>query len=138
MDRNGIHPRTYWRLTAAEHTDGRDETVARVRDLLTDIVDRQLVADVPRCVLLSGGLDSSSITGLAVTRLARDGERVRTFSVDFVGQERNFVPDLMRETPDSPLVREMAALGDPHAAAAGVAEPGGPHRRAVRARARRG
>jgi asparagine synthase (glutamine-hydrolysing) len=110
VDRNGIRPRTYWRLRAVEHTDSRDDTVARVRELLTDIVDRQLVSDVPHCVLLSGGLDSSTITGLAAQRLARDGEQVRTFSVDFVNQERNFVPDDMRDTPDSPFIREVAAL----------------------------
>ncbi|AHH17963.1 asparagine synthase [Nocardia nova SH22a] len=110
VDRNGIRTRTYWRLNAVEHTDGRDETVSHVRDLLTDIVDRQLISDVPRCVLLSGGLDSSAITGLAAARLARNGEQLRTFSVDFADQEQNFVPDEMRDTPDSPFVREVAAL----------------------------
>jgi asparagine synthase (glutamine-hydrolysing) len=84
--------------------------VAHVRELMTDIVDRQLISDVPRCVLLSGGLDSSAITGLAAARLGRDGEQVRTFSVDFADQEENFVPDEMRGTPDSPYVREVAAL----------------------------
>ncbi|MFF3568976.1 asparagine synthase (glutamine-hydrolyzing) [Nocardia jiangxiensis] len=110
VDRNGIHERTYWRLDAVEHTDSQEDTVAKVRELLTDIVDRQLISDVPRCVLLSGGLDSSAITGLAATRLARDGEQLRTFSVDFADQEENFVPDEMRDTPDSPYVREVAAL----------------------------
>ncbi|WP_225726880.1 MULTISPECIES: asparagine synthase (glutamine-hydrolyzing) [unclassified Nocardia] len=109
VDRKGIRQRTYWRLTATEHRDTRTETVARVRELLTDIVRRQLISDVPRCVLLSGGLDSSSITGLAARELARTGEQVRTFSVDFVDQEKNFVPDEMRDTPDSPFVRDVAA-----------------------------
>jgi len=110
VDRDGIHERTYWRLEPVEHTDSLDDTVARVRELMTDIVDRQLISDVPRCVLLSGGLDSSAITGLAAARLGRDGEQVRTFSVDFADQEENFVPDEMRGTPDSPYVREVAAL----------------------------
>ncbi|MFH9619184.1 asparagine synthase (glutamine-hydrolyzing) [Streptomyces pratensis] len=115
VDRNGIRQRTYWRLEAAEHTDSRDDTVARVREMLTGIVDRQLISDVPQCVLLSGGLDSSAITGLAAERLALRGERVRTFSVDFVGQEENFVPDEMRDTPDSPFVRDVAAhVGSAH------------------------
>lgn len=110
VDSHGIRARTYWRLHAAEHTDSRDDTVTTIRELLTDIVDRQLVSDVPRCVLLSGGLDSSTITGMAAARLARDGERLRTFSVDFVNQEDNFVPDAIRATPDSPFVREVAAF----------------------------
>ncbi|MGW1893520.1 asparagine synthase (glutamine-hydrolyzing) [Streptomyces sp. NPDC002004] len=115
VDRSGIRQRTYWRLRATEHTESRDDTVARVRDILTGIVDRQLISDVPQCVLLSGGLDSSAITGLAADRLALRGEQVRTFSVDFVGQEENFVPDEMRDTPDSPFVRDVAAhVGSAH------------------------
>ncbi|MEV7612189.1 asparagine synthase (glutamine-hydrolyzing) [Streptomyces sp. NPDC089799] len=109
VDRSGLRERTYWRLQAAEHTDTLDDTVARVREMLTGIVDRQLISDVPQCVLLSGGLDSSAITGLAAERLGLRGEQVRTFSVDFAGQEENFVPDEMRETPDSPFVRDVAA-----------------------------
>src|SRR4029077_15260539 len=77
--------------------------------LLDDIVRRQLVADVPRCVLLSGGLDSSTITALSAIQLAADGERVRTFAVDFVGQTEHFTPDEMRPTPDTPYVHDVAA-----------------------------
>ncbi|HZF89894.1 asparagine synthase (glutamine-hydrolyzing) [Streptomyces sp.] len=109
VDRGGLRQRTYWRLRAIEHTDSREDTVARVREMLTGIVDRQLISDVPQCVLLSGGLDSSAITGLAAERLALRGEQVRTFSVDFAGQEENFVPDEMRDTPDSPFVRDVVA-----------------------------
>lgn len=110
VDRNGIHERTYWRLEATEHTDSTEQSVEHVRDLLTDIVDRQLISDVPRCVLLSGGLDSSAITGLAAASLARHGEQLRTFSVDFLHQEQNFVPNELRDSLDSPYAREVATL----------------------------
>ncbi|QFZ24434.1 asparagine synthase (glutamine-hydrolyzing) [Saccharothrix syringae] len=107
VTRDGLRARTYWRLDATPHTDDRETTVARVRELMTDIVRRQLVADVPRCVLLSGGLDSSAVTGLAAAEL---GSGLRTFAVDFVGQEENFQPDEMRDTPDAPYIRDVAAL----------------------------
>ncbi|MTD55347.1 asparagine synthase (glutamine-hydrolyzing) [Amycolatopsis pithecellobii] len=110
VDASGTHHRTYWKLDAVPHTDDQETTVARVRELMTDIVHRQLVADVPRCVLLSGGLDSSAVTGLAAARLAEQGEQLRTFSVDFFGQEENFQPDEMRDTPDSPYIRDVAKL----------------------------
>jgi asparagine synthase (glutamine-hydrolysing) len=78
VDVTGVRERTYWRLETTPHTDDRDGTVAHVRELLDDIVGRQLVADVPRCVLLSGGLDSSVITAMSAAKLGEQGERVRT------------------------------------------------------------
>ncbi|MEA5363929.1 asparagine synthase (glutamine-hydrolyzing) [Amycolatopsis sp., V23-08] len=110
VSREGVRTRTYWKLDAKQHTDDQETTVERVRELMTDIVHRQMVADVPRCVLLSGGLDSSAVTGLAAARLAEQGEQLRTFSVDFFGQEENFKPDEMRDTADSPFIRDVADL----------------------------
>ncbi|MFG2145347.1 asparagine synthase (glutamine-hydrolyzing) [Streptomyces sp. NPDC048696] len=108
VDRDGLRRHVYWSLPTRPHDDGRDATVTHVRDLLDDIVRRQLVADVPRCVLLSGGLDSSALTGLAARRLAAKGERVRSFAVDFAGRTENFVADELRPTPDSPYAHDVA------------------------------
>lgn len=49
--------------------------------LLEDAVSKQLVADVPVGVLLSGGVDSSLVTAMAV----RASSQVRTFSIGFPG-----------------------------------------------------
>ncbi|WP_217143593.1 asparagine synthase (glutamine-hydrolyzing) [Streptomyces sp. AC627_RSS907] len=106
VERAGLRARPYWRLSAAAHTDSRQDTIARVRELLEDTVRRQLVSDVPRCVLLSGGLDSSAITALAAQQL-RGKETVRSFSVDFVGQSENFIADDLRATPDTPYVHDV-------------------------------
>lgn len=108
VDADGVRERRYWRLSTLPHEGGTEEAVARVRELLYDIVSRQLIADVPRCVLLSGGLDSSTITALAAQLLAHDGERVRSFAVDFVGQSEHFRPDALRATPDTPYVHDVA------------------------------
>ncbi|HKN99095.1 MAG TPA: asparagine synthase (glutamine-hydrolyzing) [Pseudonocardiaceae bacterium] len=108
VDHNGTRAMPYWTLRARAHTDDQDETVAKVRELLDDIVRRQLVADVPRCVLLSGGLDSSTLTALAARQLSAQGETVRSFAVDFVGQAENFTADDFRPTPDAPFVRDVA------------------------------
>ncbi|MEU6016435.1 asparagine synthase (glutamine-hydrolyzing) [Streptomyces sp. NPDC047515] len=108
VDRGGLRRHVYWRLETRPHTDDQDTSVARVRTLLDDIVRRQLVSDVPRCVLLSGGLDSSAVTLLAAQQLARSGEKVRTFAVDFVGRTENFVADELRTTPDTPFVHDVA------------------------------
>jgi asparagine synthase (glutamine-hydrolysing) len=110
VDRNGRRERTYWRLESRQHTDDQDTTVATIRELLEDVVHRQLVADVPRCTLLSGGLDSSVLTALAARELAGQGEKVRSFSVDFAGQVDNFTADELRGTPDTPFAHEVADL----------------------------
>jgi asparagine synthase (glutamine-hydrolysing) len=108
VDHNGVHTSVYWRLETKEHTDDQQTTVGHVRELLDDIVARQLVADVPRCVLLSGGLDSSALTALAAKQLGERGETVRSFSVDFDGQAENFTADELRPTNDSPFVHDVA------------------------------
>jgi asparagine synthase (glutamine-hydrolysing) len=75
---------TYWTLsvnpTAADGALSAGEWEERVMDALRAAVKRRLVADVPVGVLLSGGLDSSLITGL----LAEAGQTgLKTFSVGF-------------------------------------------------------
>ncbi|GAB3109546.1 asparagine synthase (glutamine-hydrolyzing) [Streptomyces calidiresistens] len=114
LDSGGLRERTYWRLETRPHTDDVATTVATVRELLDDTVRRQLVADVPRCVLLSGGLDSGTLTALSAAHLGE--ERVRTFSVDFTGQAENFRPDELRDAVDAPFVKAMAEhVGSDHA-----------------------
>ena len=105
---NGIREQVYWSLRTTEHTDDRADSVAHVRELLEDIVRRQLVADVPRCTLLSGGLDSSAMTAITTQQLAEQEKTLRSFAVDFVGQTENFVADELRGTPDAPYVRDVA------------------------------
>ncbi|MGW3124536.1 asparagine synthase (glutamine-hydrolyzing) [Streptomyces sp. NPDC001107] len=108
VDRSGVRRRVYWQLETRPHTDDRETTIATVRSLLDDIVRRQLVADVPRCTLLSGGLDSSAMTALAARQLGEHGEKVRSFAVDFVGWTDHFVADELRGTPDTPFVHDVA------------------------------
>lgn len=109
VDRAGHRSRTYWALTATEHTDSIPDTTARVRELLDDIVARQLISDVPLCMLLSGGIDSSALTALAARQQGERGPAaLRSFAVDFVGQVDNFVGDDLRTTPDGPFVHDVA------------------------------
>ncbi|OKH98473.1 asparagine synthetase B [Streptomyces sp. CB02923] len=108
--RGGLATRRYWSLEPREHTDDLRTTVAHVRELLDDIVERQLIADVPLCTLLSGGLDSSVITALAARALAAQGSGpVRSFAVDFTGYTEHFRADDLRGTPDGPYAAALAA-----------------------------
>jgi len=104
-----VTTRRYWGLEAREHTDDLTTTVATVRGLLKDTVRRQLVADVPLCTLLSGGLDSSLLAALANRALATEGAGpIRSFAVEFAEHAGRFTPDGLRDAPDGPYAR-MAA-----------------------------
>ena len=104
--RAGLTQHRYWALEAREHRDDLGATVRTIRDLLEDIVARQMISDVPLCTLLSGGLDSSVVTALAAK--AAGYGRIRSFSVDFTGAEDRFEPDAIRGTRDAPYARELA------------------------------
>lgn len=116
MDRSGLSCRRYWTLEAREHSDTLEQTIRHTRDLLEDIIDRQIVADVPLCSLLSGGLDSSIITALASKKLLAAGkDNIRSFSVDFADHVGGFSSDAVRGTPDAPFVRDLVQrIGSTH------------------------
>lgn len=110
---SGVVDSCYWRLEARPHEDDEQSTVETVRELLTAAVERQLVADVPVCTLVSGGLDSSVITALSSRAGSR--EQLRTFSVDFTGSARDFAATDIRPDLDAPFVRKLVAhLGTDH------------------------
>lgn len=75
----------YWKLPELDNVSAGSVTEESLLDelevLLEDAVRRQLVADVPVGVLLSGGVDSSLITAMAV----RVSNQVQTFTIGFPG-----------------------------------------------------
>ncbi|MBI5502669.1 MAG: asparagine synthase (glutamine-hydrolyzing) [Deltaproteobacteria bacterium] len=74
----------YWHLPAPPPPPTTTSDAALLDELealLQDAVRRQLVADVPVGILLSGGVDSSLITAMAV----RTSSKVKTFTIRFPG-----------------------------------------------------
>lgn len=114
-DRRGVRTRPYWSLVSAPHPDDFPTTVERVRHLFVDAVRRQLVADVPVCSFLSGGVDSSAIAAVAARAFAEEGRTLRTFSVEYRGNDRHFRPTAFQPNADAPWVRRVSEhLGTEH------------------------
>ena len=86
----GLKTERYWSLRAKEHTDSLEDTIAAVRYLVTDAIERQLVSDVPIGTFLSGGLDSGIISSVANNYMRTRGETLTTFSVDYKDNRKYF------------------------------------------------
>ena len=73
--------RRYWRPPPISRHSTALGAVDALDEVLTESVEKRLEADVPLGCFLSGGIDSSLVAALAQRRVARDGQRLRTFSV---------------------------------------------------------
>lgn len=99
----------YWRVPDCPHEDDAATTVARTRELLELCVEG--AAALQPAFMLSGGLDSTALTALMKGRV----EPQRTFSVNYLDDERDFRANAFRPERDAPYVREaVRAFGTQH------------------------
>lgn len=113
---NSLRKHRYWKLVSQPHSDDLDRTTERVRELVTDSIHRQLVADVPVSTLLSGGLDSSVITAVAASSF-KEQQRgtLHTYSIDYVDNSRHFQSNSFQPDEDAPYVKIVSDyLGTQH------------------------
>ncbi|MEW2624081.1 asparagine synthase-related protein [Streptomyces sp. NPDC048106] len=98
VDRTQTH--RYWTLEAREHVLDPETTIARADELLRDSVARDIDGHEP-AVLLSGGLDSSLLTGLAAGGTKR---RAVTFTAAFARSTA--------KVPDLPFIEDVVRFWD--------------------------
>lgn len=90
--------RRYFRLEAREHEDDAAATVETVRMMIERAVDD--IAPLRPAAMLSGGIDSTLLTALLRKRM----EPVRSFSVDYEGNDRHFRANAFQPARDAPYI----------------------------------
>jgi asparagine synthase (glutamine-hydrolysing) len=114
--RNGKKIWRYWNVESKKHSDSLDETVDQVRFLVKDAVERQLVADVPVCTFLSGGIDSSALSAFASAYFKKEGRgSLHTYSIDYDRNSDYFKASTFQPDQDGPWIKKMQQhLGSIH------------------------
>lgn len=108
FEKEKLVKKQYFKLTAKEHSDSPEQTVEKVRYLLTDSIEKQLVSDVPLCFFLSGGLDSSIIVQTASNYYRRNGiQPPVTYSVEYKNNMKYFQKSLYQPTADVEFINLM-------------------------------
>ncbi|MDO1448853.1 asparagine synthase (glutamine-hydrolyzing) [Rhodocytophaga aerolata] len=89
LTQRGLEQTPYWTMTPSAQgsvLENEQQAKTELHELLKSAVKYQLISDVPLGVFLSGGIDSSLVTALAVSQSAT---RVNTFSIGFKEQKFN-------------------------------------------------
>ncbi|NLD59356.1 MAG: asparagine synthetase B [Clostridiales bacterium] len=101
--------RPYFSLQPAEHGDGAQETVRRVREMLERAVDD--IVPLKPASMLSGGIDSTALTALMRRRM----QRVDSFSVDYEGNAEHFRGTSFQPERDEPYIElAVSRIGTNH------------------------
>lgn len=106
LDHNGLSVRPYWQLTAHRHPHDLPTTVELIDTVLSDIMAEQLVSDVSLGILLSGGLDSSTLAAFAAE--LQPERRPPTFCVAFDASRPP--PGDLRTGSDTSAAHQVAEL----------------------------
>ncbi|PAF11110.1 asparagine synthase (glutamine-hydrolyzing) [Shouchella clausii] len=110
FSKNGSAVKRYWQLQSNIHTETAHETAAHIRELLEDIVERQLFADVPVGMFLSGGVDSSALTAIAARIYEKQGNApIFSYSIDYEENEKYFKASTFQPNADADWVEKVAA-----------------------------
>ena len=103
LNENNIkfEPNSYWDLNEKESTDSLDDIIYNVKYLVKDGVQRQMHDNMSS--MLSGGLDSSIIVALA----KKEDFNIKTYSINYEGNDKDFTPSSYQGTKDSDYVAIM-------------------------------
>jgi asparagine synthase (glutamine-hydrolysing) len=100
----------YWSPFSASQRDPREITPAHIRDTIVSCVERQMVSDTPVGVLLSGGLDSTTLLAVGSRALGRP---LDSFSIGFRdAPELDEIADASATAAEFGSSHHVVTLGD--------------------------
>ena len=106
-DKNNFKIWKYWDLKDKENNDSLNVTIEKVKFLIKDSIERQLVSDVPTGTFLSGGIDSSIISSVANQYFKKHNKKLQTFSVDYKDNDIYFQANKFQPNSDNEYINEM-------------------------------
>lgn len=110
FNREGLKLKRYWQLKSDFHYDHEQQTASYIRELLEDIVERQLFADVPVGMFLSGGIDSSALTAIAAKKYKEQGKGpIASYSIDYEENEKYFKASAFQPNADAEWIKKVSA-----------------------------
>ncbi len=97
----------YWDLKSYDHLDNEEETINKVRELLNNSIINQAKDKDEVGSMLSGGLDSSIIASVMCREYERDNKKLKTFSVDYIDNDKNFKANDFQPDSDNKYIEMM-------------------------------
>ena len=115
FDKNGVKKWKYWQIKATPYFKDKKYAIEKTRHLMCDAIKRQMVSDVPLCVLLSGGLDSSVVSSVGQEYCKENGSVLDTYSFEYEGNKEAFKNSLFQPEKDDDFALYVASyLGTNH------------------------
>lgn len=97
---------------AFEFEGSFEDAVDNVRELVIDSILKQYPQGEKLCTLLSGGLDSSIVTTVIADAVRQNGGKLKTFSVDYEGNEIYFKANDFQPNSDNEWIKKMVDFLD--------------------------
>lgn len=91
----------YWDVSEKRFNDNLDQTINKVRSLLTSSIEEQMKSDVDISAMLSGGIDSSIITCVCCENLKKQAKKLNTYSIGYENEEKYFKKNDYQVTLDN-------------------------------------
>ena len=104
-EKGKIKIKRYWNIKEEKNKDNFEQAKNKIENLLTDSIERQMVSDVDIACLLSGGLDSSIITGIVAKNKLKP---LDTYSIDYEDNDKYFEKTKFTVSRDNEFIDLMS------------------------------